>query len=1460
MNDQIAKELLSKFGDRLTPQFLQALQQSATINQSFQQNQLGLGRTEPEANNKAGKHEGKTDKPAVNPSAQDLRHSERATAEYLARQLAEKNARQASKQQASFKEKAAGDENNSRSTIESMMQENRSRQQEFANPYNPINFNAAKVEAAQRMAQYAAQYQQQQQAANARNQLRNSSTQNMSQNSHHPSYPLSSEGMKSPTVNSPLGNQQPSPAHAQSPANPQLSPAPQHMAQQNSKPSQSPAHMFNSKAPSVSQQYPSGNPEASQLQYSPSNPQASPAHQQYSPANPKASPVPPTQYSPANPQLSPAPPTQYSPANPQLSPAPQQFSPAPNSTVSPVPQQFSPATSQPSPAPNSKQYSPVNSQASPVQQQFSPQQQYSPANQQISPASHQFSQANSMSPAHPQLSPANSHPGSGPQFSPLNPQRSPAPQQFPSSNTQVSPAAHQQFSPNQLPSASPQMSPYSQPSPNLSPYSQHSPKMSPYSQVSPAYPSHQAPLASQQNTQYSTQTSPAISDPIKQSDAACSVPSYLQNKDINVEKSLYADGNKPLSSPAPGSKTSLRSNTGSPRLDTPPGLALPVNNEDNLGRHALPVVTQAVVSRHENAPSAKPVSSKSTSVPSTTISNTGPSPSSFFSSNAISGMASMTNKIKMLESKMQSAKPKSNSEKYGDDNSLKNWWKPLSDVQKKTKSPLPAVLKPELVPLTSEPEHCSKEKKNDFDADRELLRPSLSPPPDNKHIPNKFHNDITSKLVDSPLSPLLLNQENMKLKQVVEPTKQKDCVQPVDQHRPALKLPRHPPPVNTKPPCPEPSPVINRSPKHLTPAVLPLVAASIKDKKPKQSIVRQRKPSLESSSPVPYEAPRSSQRSAESYATPNLERMEIKNSGIPGPSAVTWKRKSIDDAPASSFHQIKKRKLNRGSNDNDIYMFDEEEKSSSIDIGSKDEKASKGPVYKYKSALINRDYDSDSNHSQADKLDKDYDDKKDSPKEGDILLSDRESPGLTKKKNKRPKLEEWSVAKGKSMKTKNDKYHNSKHNSNHNNVEKPNVPSPKEPVLVEPGPKQVVEEKTMLPAVQNSTEDERMPVQKEQPVSANKWYQAFGATETKSKRRQDRSDRRESSRHADKPENKLKETIIKEEIEESKAVSILDIPPEVRRKSRPNFGGLDHFPPDWDRLVKRHHDRCRVPEGLDSSTKLNPKILVGQSTPKKNYEDFARKNMVSPPDMLAMERERMEAKAFTDIVSPKAPNDDLGELPSILETILENRKKLRQATKMGRMYQIPFQKEKKRMMRRLMAKTEEVSVTEDNMGLIPTPGLPLINNDNSETMLTSAGFSSFRSYTLNKYLDYGEQGRPLKTSLWTSEVLDSKTRSRTNASLPNVSWMEIFGAEPSPTKAKGKQQKEVKDIPTICTVKDILEAEPKKKKSKLKKVPTLEPETPPSTPKKNSLKVVYFIQVIFSLFLLYYECIKIRLT
>ena len=42
----------------------------------------------------------------------------------------------------------------------------------------------------------------------------------------------------------------------------------------------------------------------------------------------------------------------------------------------------------------------------------------------------------------------------------------------------------------------------------------------------------------------------------------------------------------------------------------------------------------------------------------------------------------------------------------------------------------------------------------------------------------------------------------------------------------------------------------------------------------------------------------------------------------------------------------------------------------------------------------------------------------------------------------------------------------------------------------------------------------------------------------------------------------------------------LDIPPEKRRRPKPNFGGLIHFSPDWERAVQKHHEKSRLPGSL----------------------------------------------------------------------------------------------------------------------------------------------------------------------------------------------------------------------------------------------------------------------------------------
>ena len=49
----------------------------------------------------------------------------------------------------------------------------------------------------------------------------------------------------------------------------------------------------------------------------------------------------------------------------------------------------------------------------------------------------------------------------------------------------------------------------------------------------------------------------------------------------------------------------------------------------------------------------------------------------------------------------------------------------------------------------------------------------------------------------------------------------------------------------------------------------------------------------------------------------------------------------------------------------------------------------------------------------------------------------------------------------------------------------------------------------------------------------------------------------------------------------------LDIPPEKRRRPKPNFGGLIHFSPDWERAVQRHHEKSRMPQPLIDNIRVS---------------------------------------------------------------------------------------------------------------------------------------------------------------------------------------------------------------------------------------------------------------------------------
>ena len=1373
LNDQVAKELLSRFGDRLTPQLLQAIQQTASLNQSFQQSPLSIPRQDPEEGEK-GRQGGKGESTKISTAAQDLRQQERnSSTEYTSRQGVGKESRseQHTSKTSDLRTAASGVEallNASGQHIRSGGEDQQRSRQDYSSPYNAINFNSKSDESQKLLADYTAQYQRSQKYSDPRSmvnnvlsshlqqqqqlqpQLQPQPKEQQKQNTRTRNYSSSSE-MKTPAV-SPIPVQSPLPSQQKSPAVP---------PKQNSQPvseQNSPAALQQSSPAPLQQNSPANSQVSSANQFSPNQvPSASPKMSPYSQQSSIASP-----YSQPSPKLSPY--SQVSPAylpstqsNTQPSPSyqtqsikssyPSHSSPAYPPQSSPA---YPPQTSPAYPPQTSPAYPPHNSPAYPIQSSPA----YPPQNSPAYPPQNSPAYPPQSSPAYP---PQNS-PAYPPQNSPAYPpQNSPAylsqnspiypPQKSPAYPPQGSPAYQPQNSPAYLPQNSPAYPPQNSPAypPQSSPAypPQNSPAYPPQSspayppQNSPAYPAPGSPSYPTQspsyignsqtmNSNFSQSKPSSVPGSSQQTPDSFSVPSFQQNKETRTNSSLSDSSSKPSEKFLVSTQSSLRSNTDSPRLDTPPGLTLPVSSDDASGPHTLPILNTPVNPRTE---SSAPV--KNSSKPSSS-SSIYPGPGQ----NPISGMASMTNKIKMLESKMQISKSKSNMDKSIEDNSLKNWWKP--QIEKKVKSSIPSS--PSIPPLPSPP----------------------TPPKSSKSLPvpdigDKKSGSRTKDMVSAPLEHLISQTSSLSPGY----TGGKTSTEEVSLNGRSKLKPENRQSISV--PSVSSTSVRKESNHTEKPKPVSQVNQSSHPNQPSKKQLHSSSKSVPEPAPVPSDV-RSSRSGSESYATPNLERMEIKNSGIPGPSAVTWKRKSTEDSPIT-FHQSKKRKLNKPSTGNDIYQFDEEEKDVKMK-NSKDDQGCKGPVYKYKSALINRDYDSDSNQSRPEKkLD---DEMKDIEKDDNSSNSSQEHSSVSKKK-KRPKHEEWSVVKERPSKSsKNDIYE----------IDMKEKYSKKEPREV---PLRVDEssdrfEKSIEVSVPTSAPTTQEAPKKEAKVAVDKWYQAFGAGDKGKK----------------KPEkNLLLKDNVKEEPEEKTFQSILDIPPEIRRKPRPNFGGIIHFSPDWSRSVRRLHERCKVPADLDSSSRLKPKILVGQTTPKKSYEDFARKDMVSPPDILIMERVRMEKKTFTDILSPETPEELGGELPSIVETIIENRKKLRQAATMGRMYQIPFKKEKKRLLRMRMTKMEEVSVTENNMGLIPTPGLPMLTPD---LIQSNPSFGSFRHYTLNKYLDFGESGKP-KPDIWTAEILDSKTRSKLNSSALSPSIKEVFGVDTPLKKIKSKAKEKPEPKP-----------------------------------------------------------------
>jgi hypothetical protein len=65
---------------------------------------------------------------------------------------------------------------------------------------------------------------------------------------------------------------------------------------------------------------------------------------------------------------------------------------------------------------------------------------------------------------------------------------------------------------------------------------------------------------------------------------------------------------------------------------------------------------------------------------------------------------------------------------------------------------------------------------------------------------------------------------------------------------------------------------------------------------------------------------------------------------------------------------------------------------------------------------------------------------------------------------------------------------------------------------------------------------------------------------------------------------------------QTKVRTYFDVPPEIRRRPRPNFGGLIHFSPDWEQRVRNHHTKCRLPPKLARGmVVVKPRILRSEN-------------------------------------------------------------------------------------------------------------------------------------------------------------------------------------------------------------------------------------------------------------------------
>ena len=321
-----------------------------------------------------------------------------------------------------------------------------------------------------------------------------------------------------------------------------------------------------------------------------------------------------------------------------------------------------------------------------------------------------------------------------------------------------------------------------------------------------------------------------------------------------------------------------------------------------------------------------------------------------------------------------------------------------------------------------------------------------------------------------------------------------------------------------------------------------------------------------------------------------------------------------------------------------------------------------------------------------------------------------------------------------------------------------------------------------LPQKPPPTERRRSPVPpkpKEVDLS-DIWRQAFGGDKGKKGAAGGTSSPGSSARSSSPMSHggeKIKQEPLTGEKKKKRKRTILDVPPEVRRRPKPSYGGLIHFAPDWEAKVKKHHVKCRMPGKLLTNMKcIKPKVL---SQPPS----AALKNLESTPSSVQPIAVSPNAAVVASTlplsspnpIQPKDASDESASTSapvSIVDSILEKRK-LRKRVDLSALH---FYKKPR------VKTTAFEQLPEEKIGLIMTPGMPLLSDDNSEAKLMSL---NFRRQTLLRYLDSLEDGAELKAKIldWKPEVYETKTRRQSNQVKVATGFKEIFGIDLPEAKA-----------------------------------------------------------------------------